>query len=124
MDFTKALNKVEDIVDSVKEYDIQDLKELADLKKFRDMLKKNEEIEEKKKTNTWMWILAIIGLIVVCAGIGYAIYKFLIPDYLEDFDDDFEDFDDDFFEDDENGGWDDIEEKLNSVEKPEGADAE
>ena len=94
MNFNNAFNKVEDIVDYIKEYDIKDLKELADLKALRKLLKKNEEIEMKKKNNTWIWVLAIIGAIVVCAGIAYAVYKFLVPDYLEDFDDD--DFDDDF----------------------------
>ena len=37
------------------------------------------------------WVLAIIGIIAVIAGIAYAIYRFCAPDYLEDFDD--EDFD-------------------------------
>ncbi|MBO4697278.1 MAG: hypothetical protein J5643_08375 [Lachnospiraceae bacterium] len=40
------------------------------------------------------WILAVIGIIAVIAGIAYAIYRFCAPDYLEDFDDeDFEDED-------------------------------
>ena len=47
---------------------------------------------------------------VVCAAIGFAIYKFLVPDYLEDFDDDLDDFDDDFFEDDDLTNWDDADE--------------
>ena len=35
-------------------------------------------------------------------GSGYAIYRYLKPCYLEDFDEDYEDdFDDDFFEDEE-----------------------
>ena len=46
-----------------------------------------------------MCILVIIGFIAVVAAIAYAVYRYLTPDYLEDFDDDFdEDFDDDFFE--------------------------
>ena len=60
--------------------------------------------EEKKKSNTLVWILAIIGAVVAVAGICYAVYRYLKPDYLEDFEDDFEDEleeddADDFFED-------------------------
>ena len=62
--------------------------------------------EEKKKTNILVWVLAIVGAIAAIAGIAYAVYRFLTPDYLEDFEDDFEDEaddveedDDDFFED-------------------------
>lgn len=120
MTMSNALNKVEDMVDLVKEYDIKDLKELKNLKELRKLLKKNEEIEEKEKNNTLIWVLAIIGTIVVCAAIGYAVYRFLIPDYLEDFDDDFEDMDDDFFEDDDLTNWDDADEvELNKKEDKE-----
>lgn len=111
MNINNALNKVEDIVDYIKEYDIKDIKELVDLKDLRRLIKKNQEIEEKKKNNTWIWILAIIGAVVVCAAVGYCIYKFLVPDYLEDFDDD--DFDDDFFDDEDDlTEWDDEDEEL------------
>ena len=111
MKLNSAINKIEDIAEYIKEYDIKDLKELADLSKVRSLLKKNEEIEEKKKNNTVIWIFAIVGIVVVCAAIGYCIYKYLVPDYLEDFDDDFEDFDDDFFEDDDDlTNWDDDDE--------------
>jgi len=58
--------------------------------------RKNEE----KKCNAVLCILVIIGFVAVVAAIAYAVYRYLTPDYLEDFDDDFdEDFDDDFFED-------------------------
>lgn len=54
---------------------------------------------EEKKTCKWVWVLAIIGAITVIAGVAYAVYRYMTPDYLEDFDDDFEDdFEDDFFE--------------------------
>ncbi len=58
---------------------------------------------EKKNKNKVLYIgLAVIGAVVVIAGIAYAVYKFLTPDYLDDFDDEFdEDFDDDFFDDEE-----------------------
>ena len=42
----------------------------------------------------------IIGAIAAVAGIAFAVYKYLTPDYLEDFDpDDYsDDFDDDYIE--------------------------
>ena len=115
-----AKTKIEDLVDLVKDYDfkgnldsIKDLKDLKELAKFRDLLKKNEKIEEKKKNNTLFWILAIIGGIIVCAAIGYAIYRFLVPDYIEDSFEEFEDFDDDFFEDEDDlTDWDDEEDAF------------
>lgn len=57
---------------------------------------------EEKKSNKLLWALAIIGAIAAVAAIAYAVYRYLTPDYLEDFEDDFDDdFDDDFFEDEE-----------------------
>ena len=49
--------------------------------------------EEEKKSNVWVWVLAIVGGIAVIAGIAYAVYRYLTPDYMDDFDDDFDDFD-------------------------------
>lgn len=64
----------------------------------KNLLKK----EEEKKSDTWVWILAIVGGIAVIAGIVYAIYRYLTPDYMDEFDDDFDDdFEDDFFDDEE-----------------------
>lgn len=53
-------------------------------------------MEENKCCNKVYGILAIIGAIVFIAAIAYAVVKFCMPDYLEDFDDfeDDEDFDD------------------------------
>lgn len=62
-----------------------------------------EILEDKKKDDTEkkvLWALAIIGAVAAIAGIAYAVYRFLTPDYLEDFDEDFEDdFDEDFYDD-------------------------
>lgn len=67
-----------------------------------DLLKKQEEVKEEKKSHTLLWVFAIIGAIAAMAGIAYAVYRYFTPDYLEDFEDDFDDdFDDDFFADDE-----------------------
>ncbi len=74
--------------------------ELLGMSKIASLMKKEEDGE--KKGNTILWVLAIVGAIAAVAGIAYAVYRFLTPDYLEDFDDDFdEDFDDDFFEDED-----------------------
>jgi hypothetical protein len=50
-------------------------------------------MDNNKNSNTLLWILATIGAIVAIAGIAFAVVKFCLPDYLEDFDD-FDDFDD------------------------------
>ncbi len=67
---------------------------------INDFLEKKADEDEKK--TLLFWVLAIVGGIVVIALIAYAVYRFLTPDYLEDFEDDFDDdFDDDYFEDDD-----------------------
>lgn len=77
--------------------------DLIEASKLSELLKKNEE---EKKRNNLVWILAIIGAICAIAGIAYAVYRYMTPDYLEDFDDDFDDeidenveVEDDIFED-------------------------
>ena len=65
---------------------------------------KNEETENKL-----VWCLALIGGIVIVALVAYAVYRFLTPDYYDDYDDD--DFDDDFDDfDDDDADEDDAEE--------------
>lgn len=103
--FANAFSKVEDVADYIKENGLKDFNELKELSHFRKLKRKDEEMEAKKKNNTLIWVLAIIGTVVVIAAIAFVIYKFVVPDYLEDFDDDFEDFDDDFFEDDDLTDW-------------------
>lgn len=77
--------------------------EMANEFKLNELLgKKKEEEAKKQKCNVFLWILAIIGAMAATAAIVYAVYRYLHPDYLEDFDDDFEDDfedDEDFFED-------------------------
>ena len=74
------------------------LENLLEAAKLNELV--GRKIEEEKKNNKLVWILAIIGAVVVIAGIAYAVYKFVVPDYYEDddidFDDDygFEDFED------------------------------
>ncbi len=61
-------------------------------------LKKSDQ--ERNKTII-LWVLATIGAIAAVAGIAYAVYRFLTPDYLEDFEDDFDDDFDDYFEEEQ-----------------------
>lgn len=75
------------------------VEELIAESKLKDLLNKKEEEKGKKVV---LWVLAIIGLVAAVAGIAYAVYKFMTPDYLEDFEDDFDDdFDDYFSEEDQ-----------------------
>lgn len=79
------------------------------------LLQKQEKEEEKCK-NTVMWVLAIIGAVVVVAGIAYAVYRFFTPDYLEDFEDDFEDDFDNYFDDEDEKESEKKEEKKSDAE--------
>ena len=65
-----------------------------------DILKKRECDDDKSK-NAILWVLAIIGGVAAVAGIAYAVYRLVTPDYLDDFEDDFDDDFDDYFEDEE-----------------------
>ena len=56
-------------------------------------------LKDERIKKTILWILAILGAAVAIAGIAYAVYRFVTPNYLKDFEEDFdEDFDDDFLE--------------------------
>lgn len=74
------------------------IEELMNAAKINELLHK-KELEEKNK-NGIIIALAIIGAIAAVAAIAYAVFRYLEPDYLEDFDaDDFNDnFEDDFIE--------------------------
>lgn len=77
---------------------MKNLEDLLNVAKFSDLVNKKEE----KKDNKIVWALAIIGAVAAVAAIAFAVYKYLTPDYLDDFDEDFDDdFDDDFYEDEE-----------------------
>lgn len=72
--------------------------DLINAAKVSELLHK-KELEEKNK-NAIVIVLAVLGAIAAVAGIAFAVYKYLTPDYLEDFDpDDYsDDFDDDYIE--------------------------
>ena len=66
-------------------------------------MKKELVVEENPinaAKNAIITISIIVGIIAIIAGIALAVYKYLTPDYLDDFDEFDDDFDDDFFEDD------------------------
>ncbi len=86
------MNKLEELLAQAKGKDLKDLKELLG--------KKQVVVEEKKKCNPLVWILAIVGFVAAVAGIAYAVYRYFTPDYLEDFEDEDLDDDDDFDDDD------------------------
>ena len=72
--------------------------DLINAAKVSELLHK-KELEEKNK-NAIVIVLAVLGAIAAVACIAFAVYKYLTPDYLEDFDpDDYsDDFDDDYIE--------------------------
>jgi hypothetical protein len=91
------MRKLDDLVDY-----LQDKSLVSDdiISKFydRNELKKDNE----KKGNTLLWVLAVIGAVAAVAAIAYAVYRYMTPDYLDDFDDEFDDdFEDDFFDDED-----------------------
>ena len=66
--------------------------DLVDYLQEKDLIGKNSVKQEEKKSNPIVWILAIIGAVAAVAAIAYAVYRYMTPDYMEDFEDDF--FDD------------------------------
>lgn len=52
-------------------YSVEELKELASIVRFADMIKKNEE----KEKNALVIVLAIIGILAVIGGIVYAVWR-------------------------------------------------
>ena len=71
---------------------------------LKDMFESMNKKEEKKKCNTLLWVLAIIGAVVAVAAIAYAVYRYFTPDVYEEYEElEDEDFDDDFFEDETSG---------------------
>lgn len=60
------------------------------------VVKEDDAIKEAK--NAFVTIALIVGVITIIAAICIAVYKYLTPDYLDDFDDFDDDFDDSFFD--------------------------
>ena len=74
------------------------VEELLNKAKIDELLHR-KEMEEKNK-NTIVIALAVIGAIAAVIAIAVAVYKYMTPDYLDDFDSDdmYDKFDDDFIE--------------------------
>ena len=70
---------------------MEKLSDLLEMAKVSDIIATKKEKEDSKI----VWALAIIGAIAAVAGIAFAVYKYLTPDYMDDFDDDFFDEEDD-----------------------------
>lgn len=71
------------------------------MNRIEDLIAAIQKKEEDRPKTTLLWILAVIGAVTAVAGIAYAVYRYLTPDYLEDFDEDFDDDFDDYFEDED-----------------------
>jgi type VI protein secretion system component VasK len=67
--------------------------ELLSAIKLGELVHRKDPME--KKRHTIMCVLAIFGAVAAVAAIAYAVYRYMNPDYLEDFDDDFDDYEDD-----------------------------
>ena len=74
------------------------VEELLNKAKIDELLHR-KEMEQKNK-NTIVIALAVIGAIAAVIAIAVAVYKYMTPDYLDDFDSDdmYDNFDDDFIE--------------------------
>jgi type VI protein secretion system component VasK len=69
------------------------IEELLDAVKLGELLHRKDPDEKRK--HALICVLAIIGAVAAVAAIAYAVYRYMNPDYLEDFDDDFDDYEDD-----------------------------
>ena len=112
--FITPKKHLEIMINTKKDND-ETLNHISNLKENEILEKDNQEINLtlEKEDSKIVWALAIIGAIAAVAGIAFAVYKYLTPDYMDDFDEDFDDdFDDDFFdeEDDTDVKEEDIEE--------------
>ena len=54
---------------------------------------------ETRRTSRFVKFLAIVGALTIVGGIIFAVYKFMKPDYLDEYDDD--DYDDDDFDEED-----------------------
>lgn len=69
------------------------LEELLSTMKLGELVHKKDSYNKKK--HVVICVLAVIGGVAAVAAIAYAVYRYMNPDYLEDFDDDFDDYEDD-----------------------------
>lgn len=75
------------------------VEELFRNRKLDEVLRRKEKCNARK---TILIILAIVGGIVVIAGIAYAVYRYVSAKQLEELEAEFEDeFDEDFFDEED-----------------------
>lgn len=74
---------------------------MVKIEELKDLIATLNKKEEDKKNDTVLWVLAIVGAVAAVAAIAVAVYRFLTPNYLEDFEEDFDEDFDDYFEDEE-----------------------
>ena len=98
-------NKLENLLSNSK------IGEMLAETKLSELIKKKEDPLEEKK-HSLMFFLAIIGAIAAVAVIAYAVYRYVTPDYMEEFDDVDDDLDDDLDFDDAEADADDMTEDL------------
>ena len=97
-----SMKKWDDLVDYLQDKNLVGSDALCKYCAKNEIKKDNE-----KKCNTLLWVLAIIGAVAAIAAIAYAVYRYMIPDYLDDFD--FDDFEDEDFEEEYD---DDLEDEI------------
>ena len=87
-DFETLRDNARELRHNVKLYR-DDARDHADLLlqklKLQDYMEQKREDDKLKKI--LLTVLAIIGVVASIAAISYAVYRFVAPDYLEDYDD-------------------------------------
>lgn len=82
------------------------VEELFKSTKLSEVLEKRDKEKFRKKV---LIVLAVIGGVVVVAGIAYAVYRYLAAKEIEELEAEFEDeFDEDFFDEDDDIIVDDV----------------
>ncbi len=71
------------------------------MKKVNDEVIIQEDECVKEAKNAFLSVALIVGVLTIIVGICMAVYKYLTPDYLDDFDDYDDDFDDSFFDEED-----------------------
>jgi len=110
-----AKSGAEDVASGLKAIDIKGRRDLLGNVKASDLLaavKLNEMVEKgdrEKKKDTIKTVLLVVAVLALIVAVCYAIYRYMSPDYLDEYMDDMEDeLDEDYFEDEE----DDLDEPL------------
>ncbi len=74
---------------------------VRNMKKYDEVTVVQEDECVTEAKNAFLSVALIVGILTIIVGICVAVYKYLTPDYLDDFDDYDDDFDDSFFDEDD-----------------------